>query len=300
MTTRIPHDDQKDLEFYFGPGAAALESSPLGYMLDKAELMTFGSQTCPGCHGEGFPPDHLQRIEAEIKSVRKWQADNAEKIRSGKVAALPPGHDDGLCRICHGQGVIPQTKRFGSVRRVQLTARPTGSSKGSKQGQETPTGILERFGEVSHRMYRLGAETMLTLELYFGNVGSRWSETPKRGRIWALLPRTNAGRKLVRLSRALTEGESNIRDDEVLDNDATLELTQPGTMLKETREDGTIKQHSRKKLLADAQQQAQDALRRAEDAWMGSPATRKVKTLETFVQGLQGDLRELGLMGVGA
>ena len=284
--TRIPHDDQKDLEFFFGPGAAALESSPLGYMLDKAELMTFGSMTCPGCHGEGFPSDHLKKIEAEVRRVKKWQADNSDNIKIGKSPALPPDHDDGTCRVCTGQGVIPQTKRFGSVRRVQLTARPTGSSKGSKQGQETPTGILERFGEVSHRLYRLGSETMYTLELYFGNVGSRWADDKSRGRLWALLPRTPAGSKLVRMSREKTQGEGSLRDDEVLDVEATLELGCP------------VK--ARAALLKAAREQAQEALRSAEDAWMGSPATRKVKTLETFVQGLQGDLRELGLMGVGA
>lgn len=306
----LRHSDQRDLEWFFVEGAVAFDKSPMGPMLDRAELFTFGPMICPACNGQGYQGDPEQkireaiekarRLEAELaargeslaSSLRRWRAENGKE--------RPPWYDDGQCAACAGCGWIPRTVKFdadnwkakakataypmgSSVDEhggrnypleadMDTDARPTGSSIKKSGGKEPPGELLERYGLVSRRISRLSAAHRATMEAFFGLAGLRWAEDRYRGRIWGVMPLTPAGRKLVKQSRAKGSGGSVLTDDQVLNVEAELQKQKP------TKTRGA--------LLAAAREQALAYLSAAESAW------RRDKPAMVSATELLGKIRE--------
>jgi hypothetical protein len=256
IRSRLEHEDQADLRWFFVEGAVAFDRSPMGPMLDSAELFTFGPMVCPSCDGEGFCGDIETALRDAIDRARKWEAacgtrlaDALREWRKENDEQKPPWYDDGQCAACGGSGWIPRRRKLdeGSV---QPTARPTGSSVNKRGGIEPSSDLLERYGFVCTRLLKLSKRHHATFEAFFGLPGTRWSDD--RGRIWGLMPLTFAGQKIVKSSkkRGLERG---LRDDEILNVEAELQKVKP--------------MKTRRALFAAAREQAEERLRKAELAW---------------------------------
>lgn len=261
----LPHGEQADLEWFFGRGQVAFERSPMGDMLRRAELRTFGSMMCRGCKGNGYRKSEGQVIREAIEKLRKWQEMHAEQIADGRIQPetirgskrfVPADYDDGSCRSCQGSGWVPRARRY---RRLgAITARPMQTEK--SDAQEPSTDDLERYGWVSHRLTRVGERTAHVLAGFFG-VGIRWQDDRRLGRIFGVMPMTPAGKTLLKASRDKTKSEDVLPNDLILATEMELNLTQ--------------RKPRRTELLEAARKQAEEMLRAAEDEWRGSESTRR-------------------------
>ncbi len=289
IRSRLRGEDQGDLAWFFVEGAVAFDKSPLGAMLERAELFTFGPMVCPGCNGEGYRGDPEKKILEAIDAAKKLEAElaargesfasNLRKWRTEHGKERPPWYDDGQCRVCNGCGWLPRTIKLNedtwakkvtawawgpSVdenghRTYRLSsddeteyARPTGSSIKKMAGREPPGEMLERYGLVSRKLSRVSDDHRATLEAFFGLAGLRWAEDRYRGRIWGVMPLTPAGKKLIKQSRKKADG-AMVTDDQVLNVEAELQKGKP--------------MKTRGALLEEARNQAIERLHRAEDAW---------------------------------
>lgn len=265
ITSRLRHEDQQDLSWFFVEGAVAFDRSRMGLMLEQADLFTFGSVVCPKCDGVGYTKDPEKAIREAIEKVRAWPEGQLDKLRQalrgrgedGRRGAFPDWYDDGTCQRCGGCGWVPRKNRNSTRRHVAITARPTGSSVNKRGGIEPNGDTLERYGHVLKRLSRLLRAHQATLEAFFGLAGGRWFDDRHRGRIWGVMALTPAGHKLVKSSRKKVERDAGtpLTDDQVLSVEAELENGKP--------------QKIRGELLRAAREQAETRLRDAERAWTG-------------------------------
>jgi hypothetical protein len=277
----LPIEDQRDLAWFWGPGQVAFERSKLGAQLDVAELFSFGSTTCENCRGSGFA-FQPESVEKGLEAIKAYQAQHADDIAAGKMPPIPKWHDDGTCKRCNGFGRIQRDEphrlsigawchRCGEPEDIRdedlccpscggawtrrssaLTAQPSGTEVrllAEPYGDE-----LERYGAVSHRLGKISDKARGDLGGFFCT-GLRWADDKRLGQIFGVMPRTPAGKTLLRQSRKKTQNEDRLPDDVVLATEAELELTQP--------------KRNRRELLEAARQQAELRLRSSEQEWIG-------------------------------
>jgi hypothetical protein len=144
-----------------------------------------------------------------------------------------------LCPSCHGRGWVP-SKRRRSVRREDVTAWPTGSSK---HGDVPSAGtvLADPSGEVTRWLSRLGSER-LTLEVWFRSGREKLM-------LWALTP---AGTRLLRQCPDDLE-ERCLHPIQWLDNERAAAREQ--------------ERHRNRALIEAAELQALDLLERAAASW---------------------------------
>lgn len=236
-------EDQRSLQWFFTDGQCAFEKSVFGAQLDRAMMMSHGTEPCDVCHGTGYADTPRKAITKAIEMIAQWRADGADPKKK-------PLYKDTDCPECEGDGFVP-VKLHGSPQ-GRITAKPTGSSiKGG--GREPSVIALETYGLVIGKISRMSDESAHALEAFFGMAGERWEGDPNRGRIWGVLPLTPAGKKLVKRSREKTSQQGTLTDDQVLNVEAELQELAP---------DG-----NRGKLLETGRAQAVALFRRAEEAW---------------------------------
>jgi hypothetical protein len=112
----------------------------------------------------------------------------------------------------------------------EITARPTAELRQSA-GYTPNEQAMARFAHVSRRLRLVRAESAgaeRVLAAYYGDVGCRWGRTA-RGRIFAVLPLTQAGQNMLRKATKRTAKAPLIRltETEALENEVDLERLRP-------------------------------------------------------------------------
>lgn len=231
----IPHQD--DLTWYLTEGTSCFERSTFGAVLDAVIFLAFGSKTCSECGGVG--------VLNEPWTLTHRTARNGDKVPLSTPIEIPTGKD---CPHCGGKGSVKE--RLVPESDKELTCRPKHTHHST--GKDAPAdSVLTRYALVSRRLSRMPLVLSLALQAAYGDEGEANAST-LRGRAWAVMPLTTAGRKLLEQHRALPDaGENQFR--------AVRALTE---MAEEKSQDP-----ARKRLLADAIEQAVRLTRRAEDSW---------------------------------
>lgn len=232
----IPHQDI--LTWYLTEGTSYFERSTFGAALDAVIFLAFGSQTCDKCDGVG--------ILDQPWTLTHRVAPNGDKVLLPSPIAVPTGKD---CPKCGGRGVI-QVQLINRDPEEPLTCRPKHCHHNTGKAAP-PDSVLTLYAIVSRRLSRMPKALSLALQAAYGDEGEANAST-RRGRAWAVMPLTVAGRKLLEHHRTLPDaGENQFR--------AVLALTE---MADEENQDP-----ARKRLLAEAVEQAVRLTRRAEEYW---------------------------------
>lgn len=227
--------EQQELTWYLGAGQSVFERSTIGAILDKLELESCTSRTCRVCKGEGI-------------------VDEPHECRDPKDSARTITVQFGAwCRKCKGIGVEPV---FLSSDEQRLAA--TGDwSRGDTDGARcaVPDATLIRYAFVSRMLSRMPLEAREVIEAAYGDAGEELSRTLK-GREWAVMPLTEAGRELLRSER---------------DRKATVGVTEPERpvwCLCSLADLPKSERHPERTILLDAaREQAVKMLREAEATW---------------------------------
>lgn len=216
--------EEESLEWYFCEGKSTFSRSVTGPMLTRAELYRHGSYPCYKCEGCGI-----------VEETSDW------------------------CKRCNGTGF----HSFELYKNDQdITAYPTAEVVEAR-GYEPSHEVLQRYGRVSRRLDQLvakvGQSGLRALELFHGDSGMRWGRT-KHGRLFALLPMTSAGRKI--LAKTETENDPvEMTACERIGVQVELQAAQPKAW--------------RSELISLANKQAEELYQSAVKAWLETKPAKK-------------------------
>lgn len=227
----------------------------------------FTTVWCSTCRGCGEPVGPMVKLEANARTYRFYPLnptdDSAER------------HD--RCERCEGTSYI-----------VPVTVRSTGSSKGGKapsrsdagSSEEASDGSVYREGEaapswadedalaergrVSRALEAIRRDTpelAQALEAFYGPEGDKWGPH-KWGRIFALWPLTQAGRKLAELGANRSKGGHGwlIEPIDLISNE------------RDTDSRSDVRDPGRRALIGQADKQARDLHARMQRAINGTEA----------------------------
>jgi hypothetical protein len=183
------------IEKYLGRYQAAFERSTTGAILDMIRDKAFTSKPCTRCDGSGI----LGTIEEAMLGGNLTEKQSGRPI----MDALAEKFAD--CPECHGSGAICRPRGKGSVALSKdapfaplnaLDARP-GAGGEHRAKEPPPDDVLIEYAKTSRRlMYMLPSLREAFCEAC-GPEGQSWADD-KRGRVWAVLKCTEAGRRLLR------------------------------------------------------------------------------------------------------
>ncbi len=226
----LSNDDAVDLEKYFCQYRSAFSRSITGPMLTRAELYSSGT----------FPCYYCQEFPGINEKTGDW------------------------CKPCKGTGFIS----FHLKGKEDITAYPTAEVVESK-GYEPSLQLLQDYGRISRRLdgvkAALGKEYLAVLEDYHGDLGARWGRT-RWGRLFAIYPRTKAGRALVIMATEEAKGENEVvlTPVERLGVQAELQRVKPSS--------------ERKRLLAACREQAEAMYDLAVQAYISTAPLRPARS----------------------
>lgn len=145
-----------------------------------------------------------------------------------------------------------------------LTARPTAEVR--EAGRDEPEHhVLMRYGKVSKRLARIPPADHAVLAAYFGDSAARWARSTgyigRIGRLGPVMVLTEAGRRLVERDRRKARGAKlAVSPAELVENAVAREELRPA---------------QDKTLIEQAIEQAQAAVDRAAEAWVGTAAEKR-------------------------
>jgi len=227
---------KEDLTWYLSEGIAVFERSTIGAILDKLELESCTSRACRTCHGTAFvnephkcpdPKDPARTITVQFGA---W------------------------CPKCKGTGVEPV---FLSAEEQKLVDSGEWMNEAERGGQRSavPDQVLVRYAYISRLLSALCGEDRDAVELAYGDEGEELSHGVK-GRVWAVLPLTRAGKELLAGERDRKEASGIVAPERPVQC-----LVSLADLPKSKR---TPK---RTVLLAEALEEAARRLSKAEEAW---------------------------------
>lgn len=153
--------------------------------------------------------------------------------------------------------------RYDEPEPGDLTARPTAEVRES--GRDEPEHhVLMRYGKASSRLARMSPADQAVLAAYFGDSAARWARSPgyigRIGRLGPVMVMTAAGRRLVERDRRKSRGAKlDVTPTELVENAVAREELQPARD---------------KSLIEQAIEEAQAAVDRAAEAWVGTAPER--------------------------
>lgn len=186
--SELSSNDATQLDWYLGVGACAFEKSPMGSMLERSWLLSEVSERCSQCNGQGIiDADHVPK-DPKCKKC----SGGCEYCVNGKVV------EGCWCSKCRGTGFNNVRIKNDRQQTVKLK-----KSAGREPGYTPEDWALTTYAIVSRYLNRLegvSRESYQVLVAYHGDKGSRWSDT-EQGRIFAVLPMTKAGKRLLKLAQ---------------------------------------------------------------------------------------------------
>jgi hypothetical protein len=194
-TNALRRSDEADLEWYWCFGESLFHRSTFGSQLERAELMSYITERCLVCDGEGIVPTGACKgcrgmgfCSSRLKGNPSKHAEQTKSCPGcdtrGKRRRLT-----GPCDICGGAGY------------VEADFAVVGSHGGEGEPSYTPDdGALRRYAVTSRRLSlteRRSSRAPVLLEAMHGLQGLRWARTDF-GRLYAVVPFTEAGGAILR------------------------------------------------------------------------------------------------------
>lgn len=228
QTYRIPPREESLLIWFFGRGVVSFQQSSLGPQLDRAAMFSGSHVTCHKCHG-GF---RTVRVAKCRKCHNGWTQQSREEFERSLIRdAMSPGgrHQtratprpgpnrcmecggsgvievldnllpdsfevDDICEHCNGSGISPKGYHEWSYE-SEWTAIP------SLQSDRTPPREPEyddvvNHGFVARRLSQMEETNVKALLAYYA-FGLAWERGSHRGRLWPLIPLTQAGSEILK------------------------------------------------------------------------------------------------------
>ena len=186
----IRERDAFRLEWSFGEGTSTFRRSIFGAMLTRADLYRHGTYPCFRCAGS-------PGVDAQTGD---W------------------------CRRCKGTGFF-SFENYAT--KAAVTAFPTLASQ-EGGGYDPSHVVLQLYAKIARRLDVVAARGAphypRVLERYHGDEGARWGRTPE-GRIFAVVPETPAGHRL--LMRVRQPNEMEMTNADRMDAQVKLDRRQP-------------------------------------------------------------------------
>lgn len=184
----ISSRDEVGLIWMFNEGAAALEKSNFGAVLERSELFAYRSIRCGTCAGLGIlsasdsagSPAWSQMIEADDGTFRKAKAGD-------------------WCPDCDGTG---SDYDRGHEYSTAITAQPKGIAEPGG-GYEAGHHDLERYAQISRRLVRVERESAALLGVLsqlYGGAGERCVSEGHYGRLLPVMAATIPGGDIIKNS----------------------------------------------------------------------------------------------------
>ncbi len=224
---------EAELDWFFSTGQSLFEASTFGALLERQKTYGQVFEMCTACSGSGF--DESDNSCGKCKGMGGTPASNAEpRLQEGLLvstsrclACARPPRRVWRCRACQGDGRVAGVTcgackglrvpmRKNGKPRVRPPLRPRASCwscRGRLYHDRNPVGLkseqrsepsytpddvaLQRFAQVSRYLRQCSVDTVDVLAAFFGLSGYRWANT-KWGRLFAVVPLTTAGEKLLR------------------------------------------------------------------------------------------------------
>jgi hypothetical protein len=194
--------DQQVLRWFFGRGLTVFERSTLGSVLERQSLYCRHLEKCEDCKGVGWPK------VGQFDLPQKCETCDGNKFIFKRSRTRPSG---------------PVTVNVGNCQEIHLKDEPDSSE-------------LEMYAQVMRRMIHLSELDARVLFGFYGFAGARWAEDPNRGRIWGVLPLTDAGKKVIKASESRksdSDKEQTLTADEVLNVQQELRDLRSGKQVRE-------------------------------------------------------------------
>jgi len=253
VSTALDPREETDLVWFLGAGQCAFERSNFGAQLDRiansaevtvrcqrcdgdgcVDVGTVNARWCPRCKGIG----HHARARENRVMPRHGHVRCSKCRGSGSAGGDP-------CLWCGGDGYVEIDPVFPTGFQFQALPQPRDAAITRYAGVSR---TLARVHDASERAYA-------ALVAYYGDQGARWALTA-RGRLFALYPLTQAGKKLLAGNR----NAEGLRAAEQLDVLMTL--------------DGIQSKRERRALFLLADEQAREMLSRALATWRKATAKK--------------------------
>jgi hypothetical protein len=228
--------EQRELTWYLSEGITVFERSTCGSILDKLEIESCVSRSCRTCGGAGIVDEPFVCQDPKDR----------ERTITVQLGAW--------CPRCHGIGVEPVRLSEEEKKLVDSGEMVTSSDRGGARSA-VPDEVLVRYAHVSRLLASLPTLTREDLVAAYGDEGDELSKGMK-GRVWALLPMTEAGAELLRRERDRAPCDDQVEPERPVQCLVWLSGLAKGRRAKDTT-----------KLLAAALKEAGARLREAEATW---------------------------------
>ncbi len=250
---QIDPREEQHLSNFFCSWNTAAHRSNFGAMVERLDRFGHRADPCPARCEKGIDLE-----TGELCTTCQGDGlDKPERIGGGidpnAISATDP------CPRCHGRTGRDDCVECGGDGYVAAMVQ-TGSPGISGEHYEPNVVTTQHAGRIASGLAHLRETDPVmadALELFYGPIGNRWGATDA-GRLFAVLPITKPGRKIIDDSREKSESQHTL---EIGAHDLLFEE-------KENERRASVPNARRRALLSEAEKSATHLLERARRAWV--------------------------------